>query len=1145
MRKSLKNRSNASRLRIFFAFVHALIFFTGIFMLRFDYNSNVKDAEEKARDIAIAASSALDLNNLRSLKVEESDMNTDAYRSLKKGLERFSFENKPIRFAYIYTLRDEKLLILVDSEDVSSPDFAKPGTEFLEAHDAFYSPFSRKCNDAMVTTVINDRWGVWKSVLVPICDSENKEIIAVFGVDYPLDQWYSPILMKTSQTFFLILVSIIAAVMLSLLFKNNLLLKEKQFQLVLSTEEAKIERSTALEAQSKTLMYSSFQQVLLEISADFVPTNSNNIRPTVDKAFERMGETVGADRIYLYVYDFDSETLNYSAGWSAPAIVAVDDDINNISFALVGDLPSIHSNGNLAFFTQEEDIADDKSGIKDFANLRNASCVLTLPIIVEGKCYGFIGIDSLRPGKRCDEYHMRLLTQFSNLLSATLDRVRLIDALSESEEKYRNIFEFAPVGILNFDINTVIVDCNDILADILGAPREQILGLEIRKLPNPMANQYIQKVLSGEACEFRGIYTTFSNNKEVTLLGKFAPILSGSGEVVAGIGFIEDISERKKLGDELRLKSLVLDQLEEHITITDMQGKITYVNRIQTENRHFGSKTLLGESTEVFGEDPSRGPTQKEVLEKTLRDGFWHGEIINYAADGSEIIMDCKTQIVTDDEGKPVALGGIAQNITDRKLMEQVLYREKEQFRTTLLSVGDGVISTDGKGIITIVNTVAKKLLGLKGVDIVGHHISDVFRLIDDATGEPIIGSVEKILAGEKAREVPVHAILLSADGTGIYIEETTAPIKDRAGNTTGVVLVFRDFTEKHLRQKEIEFLSFHDYLTGLHNRRYYEENVKLLDKEDYLPLTIIMADVNGLKLTNDAFGHAVGDLLLRRIARILRKASRSADLVARIGGDEFILVLPKSGPEVAEKVMARINAAIAKEKVENLVLSISMGYAVKSDEAMSLEDLFTGAENAMYRHKLTESSSMRSRTIDMIMTSLFEKSEREMYHSKRVGELSEAIAAQMGFSATQVNQIMLAGLMHDIGKIGVNEDVLNKTSKLDENERKIIERHCETGYRILSSASEFGPIAQYILEHHERPDGKGYPRGLKGDEISMPAKIIAVADAYDAMMSDRPYRKAMKKEDAINELLKYSKTQFDGDVVETLVKKVLKFTDI
>lgn len=1144
MRRSLKNRSNAARLRITFAFLHALIFFLGIFMLRFDYRANVRDAEAKACDIAIAASSALDLDNLRSLKAEESDLYTDAYKSLKTSLERFSFENKPIRFAYIYTLKDEDLLILVDSEDMKSPDFAKPGTVYSEANDAFYTPFGRKCNDAMVTTIVSDRWGSWKSVLVPVCDPESGKVFAVFGVDYPLDQWYSPIFFETSQTFFLILVSIIAAVMLSLLFKSNLLLKEKQFQLVLSSEEAKLERSAALEAQGKTLMYSSFQQVLLEISTDFVPADTKNIKPAITKAFERMGQTIGADRIYLYIYDFENKTLYYNTGWVSSDVASVDGDLLNISFDLIGDLAQTHDGGETAFFTAEEDFDGYESGIKEFAKLRSASCVLTLPIFVEGKCFGFIGVDSLTPGKKCDEYHMRLLTQFSNLLSATLDRVRLVDALSESEEKFRNIFEFAPVGILNFDLDTVIVDCNDVLADILGAPREKILGLEIRKLPNPLAAEYIEKVLKGETCEFRGMYTTFTNDREVAVLGKFAPILSPSGEVVAGIGFIEDISERKKLGDELRLKSLVLDQLEEHITITDLQGRITYVNRIQNENRYFGPKSILGETTEIFGEDPSKGPTQKEILEMTLQNGFWHGEVVNYAADGTEMIMECKTQIVTNDEGKPVALGGIAQNITERKHMEQALYREKEQFRTTLLSVGDGVIATDDRGTITIVNNVAKKLLGLRGRYMVGRHISEVFRLIDDKTGEPIASSAEKILAGEEAKEAPVHAVLLSADGTGIYIEETTAPIKDRAGNTTGVVLVFRDFTEKHLRQKEIEFLSYHDYLTSLHNRRYYEENIKILDKRENLPLTIIMADVNGLKLTNDAFGHSAGDLLLRRIARILRKASRSADLVARIGGDEFILVLPKSGPEVAEKVMARINSYIAKEKVENLVLSISMGYAVKSDDTMSLDDLFTSAENAMYRHKLTESSSMRSRTIDMIMTSLFEKSEREMYHSKRVGELAEAIASQMDFSPTQVNQIMLAGLMHDIGKIGVSESILNKTTKLDENEQKVVERHCETGYRILSSASEFGAIAQYILEHHERPDGKGYPRGLKGEEISLPAKIIAVADAYDAMMSDRPYRKAMKKEDAIRELQKYSSTQFDSEVIDTLVNKVLKHND-
>lgn len=1140
MKRKFKDKSRAIRFRVFFALVHTLIFLIGIIFLHLDFSSNTREAEQNAKAVAVAASTALDLDKLDLLQADESDLAGQAYASVKSSLERFIGENSDTRFAYIYTNKGDSLLILVDSESIDSPDFAPPGKVYEEADPVFFKAFNQPCNKALVTPLVNDRWGTWKSVLVPLCHTETGKVFAVLGVDYPLGNWFKPIIAKTLKTFALFMLSILAVVMLSMLYKNNLLLKEKQFQLLLSNEQAKLEEKSALSAKEKTQMYSDFQQILLDISTDFMPADSAVTDGIVQKALARIGKLIGADRIYLCQYDFDTDQLDCKARWLADGVAPAPVDLSKMPLDNLGDLVGLHKKGKTAFYQEN---AGDKNGpaIENFAKMRGAKCVFTIPLYVDNSCFGFIGIDGLRADKKCDEYHIRLLAQFSNLLSAALDRSRLLNALTTSEENYRNIFEFAPVGIVNFDKNGIIISCNDALSQILGAPRERILGLDTLSLSSPVAVEYIKRILKGETIEFRGMYETFIGGKEVALLGKFAPILDKEGKVISGLGFIEDITERKKLGDELRLKSLVLDQLEEHITITDLNGKITYVNRIQTEDRNFGKGSILGKSTEVFGEDPTKGATQKEIFELTLKNGSWQGEVINYKANGEEIIMDCKTQLVTDDQGRPVALGGIAQNITARKLMERDLYREKEQFRTTLLSVGDGVIATDAQGKVTIVNKAAQKLLGQAAVSVLSRHIDEVFCLLSEKDGKPIKSSASLILDGEGTHTSPSHAILPSADGTGIFIEETASPIKDENGETTGVVLVFRDFTEKHLRLKEIEYLSYHDYLTGLHNRRYYEKNIKELDTAANLPLALIMADVNGLKLTNDAFGHAAGDDLLRRIAQILHKARRPSDILARIGGDEFVLVLPKTDNAGAEKILAQINKQTEKESLDNLVVSLSTGHAVKTDTSTSLDKLFTQAENAMYRHKLTESSSMRSRTIDMIMTSLFEKSEREMYHSERVGELCEAIAQQMGFSSTQVNQVMLAGLMHDIGKIGVSEEVLNKPGKLSDEERKIVERHCETGYRILSSASEFSSIARYILEHHERPDGLGYPRGLSGEKISLPAKIIAVADAYDAMRSDRSYRKAMKQEDAVKELKKYAGSQFDSEIVRILVEKVLK----
>ena len=205
------------------------------------------------------------------------------------------------------------------------------------------------------------------------------------------------------------------------------------------------------------------------------------------------------------------------------------------------------------------------------------------------------------------------------------------------------------------------------------------------------------------------------------------------------------------------------------------------------------------------------------------------------------------------------------------------------------------------------------------------------------------------------------------------------------------------------------------------------------------------------------------------------------------------------------------------------------------------MEEVFKEAEDNMYRYKLSESASIKSKTIDIILNTLYEKNKMEMYHSKRVSMLSYDIASKLDLGKEQINEIKLAGLMHDIGKIGVAETILNKTGPLTEIERAEINKHAEIGYRILKASNEFFKIAVYLLEHHERWDGKGYPNKLAGEQISLPARIIAVADAYDAMTSNRFYRNSLTKEQALKEILACSGKQFDPNIARIFCRKSVR----
>ena len=392
-----------------------------------------------------------------------------------------------------------------------------------------------------------------------------------------------------------------------------------------------------------------------------------------------------------------------------------------------------------------------------------------------------------------------------------------------------------------------------------------------------------------------------------------------------------------------------------------------------------------------------------------------------------------------------------------------------------------------------------------------------------DAQGKPF-GVIALALMGESHSFHPEDAYILSII----------------AAQVSMAIGIIRDITDKIEKRQRIEYLSFHDQLTGLYNRRFYEEELKRLSTDRNLPLTLVIADVNGLKLTNDAFGHAAGDNLLRKLASILKEVCRQDDIVARIGGDEFILLLPRTDAVEAERIIHRISQAILREKKELVILSASFGWATKTTAGREMQDVFKEAEDNMYRNKLSESDSVRNNTIHLIVRTLNEKNAREEMHSSRVSEICRSIGQAMALNPHEINGLKTMGLLHDIGKIGIDEKVLNKEGELTEEEWREMKRHSEIGFRILGAVTDFSHLARAVLEHHERWDGSGYPKGLKEREICLEARILAVADAYDAMTQGRPYRKEMSPADAVAELERQAGRQYDPVIVRLFVEKVM-----
>lgn len=362
----------------------------------------------------------------------------------------------------------------------------------------------------------------------------------------------------------------------------------------------------------------------------------------------------------------------------------------------------------------------------------------------------------------------------------------------------------------------------------------------------------------------------------------------------------------------------------------------------------------------------------------------------------------------------------------------------------------------------------------------------------------------------------------------------------DNEGHITGAVIVFRDFTEKKEKQKQIEYLSFHDHLTGLYNRRYIEDAAHRLDTDRNLPYTVIALDVNGLKLTNDAFGHEMGNKLLVTVADIVKQSCRADDIIGRVGGDEFIILLPKTDAAQAERIMDRITELASQTVVDSIIISLAVGYAVKTNREQEMGSIMRDADQYMYNNKLKHGKTMRNQVIETVLRNINLKYDQEQIHTERVSQYCEAIARALGFSEKEVDQIKTAGALHDIGKIVVPSELLNKPGKLTADEYEAIKRHTETSYQMLKSVHEYMGLAEAVLHHHERWDGTGYPGGLKGIDIPREARIIAVADVYEAMTAERSYQKTKTKEEAVSELKRCAGTQFDPEIVEVFVMKVL-----
>lgn len=341
--------------------------------------------------------------------------------------------------------------------------------------------------------------------------------------------------------------------------------------------------------------------------------------------------------------------------------------------------------------------------------------------------------------------------------------------------------------------------------------------------------------------------------------------------------------------------------------------------------------------------------------------------------------------------------------------------------------------------------------------------------------------------------------------------------------------------------------LPFRDQLTGLYNRAFFEEEINRLNSSRQLPISLVFADLDYLRLINDALGHEEGDRFLQMAAQVLKTSCRQEDIITRWGGDEFVILLPQTPFSTAHAIGQRIVQESQKIKTKPIPLCFSLGIATKESKEESIKEILLKAEEAMYHQKTMKDS----KTQDFILSSL-KKTIKEIYQTNGNQHdsfwyihLHHLMGKALGLSEEQLEQLYLLANFHDIGKVALPCEILRKNGPLSPSEWKIVKLIPEIGYRIARSLPHLAAIASAIFSYHERWDGTGYPRGLREKEIPLLSRISSLINAYCSMLTHRPYAPAKSPEEAEKEIVLNSGRQFDPELVKlfTEIKRSSLFT--
>lgn len=702
---------------------------------------------------------------------------------------------------------------------------------------------------------------------------------------------------------------------------------------------------------------------------------------------------------------------------------------------------------------------------------------------------------------------------------------------------YETLIDQTPLGIAIQTPDGKVARANRAFCEMFGYDPDEVVGNQLDDLVARDEDLYAdagdltELVLKGRSNLAARVRVRKDGSRFPALIWG-VPIIQGD-RVLAVYAIYEDISEQKAAERELARERSLLERIVEDspdgIALFDEEGKVLRSNPAFDRLFGLGREEVLGRHLwELLGgggrEEEVRGRIRQLKDEKRL-----DFDAVRYRKDGSEVHLSIRAVAITGS-GPSEEYLAVYRDITSRVMTQHQLATERTYFENLFMNSPLAIALVGGDGIIQRVNDSFERLFGYYSFECVGADLDALIapgELRGDAVGLTRGAAAGSTIKAERTRR--------RKDGSWVEVQINAVcfPVED---GTSLIYAIYQDITERKMLDEKIRYFGCHDALTGLYNQSFFEEELRRLDSPRQLPMSLVVADVDNLKLINDAFGHLEGDRLLAEAAAILRSCCRQEDIIARTGGDEFIILLPQTTLLEARSVCDRVRRACERSQGGMILPSMALGAAAKEEITEDIMQVRKKADDDMYLDKLTRGERSRSAIYSRIVEFL-DSDPRMKTHISRVRGVAHLFGKHLALRQDEMEKLVLLARFHDVGLLPIPAEVLYKKGPLDPGEWEDVRRHPERGYRLARNLAPLASVAEEILCHQEKYDGSGYPRGLSGEDIPRLSRVIHLLCAYEAMTGWRSYRPSLSSEEALEEIAFQAGKQFDPRLAGVFVQ--------